>query len=292
MSKFLKYFFLLAVVAFFSQTAFAQFEGATATFYRDGKDNPQPNGNPYILGDPISSGPVELEFKGGEYNVYFQIRWNKPLAANFPGRVLVTNDKDEYKDQLDPRYFPKGLQDITHRFILRPGNYRLKLVHKENPDQVYFSTSFSVIDKVGTRVAGNQKAGQAQFWVCGKVDDDWNPVDPAGDAATGRFNLRAGQPFEILIKNGNPFGTLFLGIVIHKQGPDGKDTDFVDEFQTDQLNEQTTTKWATEGGLPGNLRTLSAGTYTIYVINWYKRQVNYHPGNFTDYYSKATVVVR
>jgi hypothetical protein len=288
MSRFFKYVFLLAVVGFFSQTAWAQFDGATATFYRSGKDNPTPNSTPYILGDPIS-GPVELEFKGTEYNVYFQIKWNRPLAANFPGRVLVTNEKDEYQDQLNPRYLPKGLQDITHRFILRPGSYKLKIVQKENPETVYFSAPFTVIDKVGARASGNQKSGQAQFWVCGKVDDDWNPVNPAGNA--GRFALRAGQPFEILIKNnGKPFGTYFLGIIIHTQGPDGSDTGFVTEFQTDPIND-TTTKWATEGGLPG-LNSLPAGTYTIYVIDWYKRQVNEHSGNFTEYYSKATVVVR
>jgi len=69
-------------------------------------------------------------------------------------------------------------------------------------------------------------------------------------------------PFNVLFENPTPVGIDFIGIVFHKQGPDGKDVAFVTEYQQNigELNR----KYATVGD---QLR-LPAGIYSVYIIAW------------------------
>lgn len=143
--------------------------------------------------------------------------------------------------------------------------------------------------------AAQEEKKYAKLIICESVDDDWKPVGAAkvvGEAKNLEFEWPADKKYNILIDNRpNIFAANFLGIILHKQGADGKDTDFIDEFMTDQLDEKVAKMWCTVDGLPNHSR-LAAGRYTIYVIRWDKRQVNYHPGNFTDYYARITLHVK
>lgn len=134
---------------------------------------------------------------------------------------------------------------------------------------------------------------KAKLWICENTDDDWNPIKPAKYIEKEKvYEWPAGKKFDVLIKNnGKPFGVTFLGIIIHEQGADGKDTGFFDEWMTDTLDDKKTTMWATVGGL-GKSDTLKPGRYSIYIIDWTKRQVNFHPGDFKDYFAKITVVIK
>lgn len=286
LSRFLSTFCFLVVAA----AAFAQFEGAKITFYKKCVEDAK-IGNKLTLSDPFS-GPAEYDFLAGRFNVFFSVKWAKPLAKNTPAKILVLDEKGTYANGYDSRYFEKGMIVLNWRFIMPPGKYTLQLVNADNADKVYVSASFAVVDRVGARATGNQKAGQAKFWVCQTVDDDWKAVGATGDVAKGEFTWPANKPFEVLVTNNSvPFGVSFLGFIIHKQGADGKDTDFVQEWQTDMLDEKKTTKWCTVGSFPG-FSGLDPGAYSIYVIDWTKRQPTYHSGNFTEYFAKIKLVVK
>ena len=78
----------------------------------------------------------------------------------------------------------------------------------------------------------------------------------------------------------------FIGIVFHKQGPDGKDVEFVNEYQQDIGEENR--KYATVG----EMLRLPAGTYSVYIIAWGKRESLVHNGNLTEYFAKTTLTVK
>ena len=78
----------------------------------------------------------------------------------------------------------------------------------------------------------------------------------------------------------------FIGIVLFKQGADGKDVEFINEYQ--QNIGEKNRKYATVGD---NFR-LPAGVYSIYIIAWGKRETMEHRGNLTEYFAKTTLTVR
>ena len=135
-------------------------------------------------------------------------------------------------------------------------------------------------------VSGASTYGQApaaaqngKVSICREIDDDWKCV---GESAEWKAN----EPFDVLFVNPKRVAVDFIGIVIHKQEADGKDGDMVNEYQQNIGEENR--KYATVGG---NFR-LPAGTYTIYIISWGKRETMYHKGNFTDYFAKTTIRVK
>jgi len=116
--------------------------------------------------------------------------------------------------------------------------------------------------------------------VCSSVDDSWKPV---GAATTWKVNV----PFNVLIVDKKPFNLDFLGIDIFRQGPDGKDSNFISEYQQ-QVSPPTSRKYATVDGLT----TLQQGKYSVYVIDWRKRELGEHDGNFKEYLAKVTLTVQ
>lgn len=115
--------------------------------------------------------------------------------------------------------------------------------------------------------------------VCKEIDDDWKCV---GESAEWAANTN----FNILFVNSVPVGVDFIGIVFHKQGSDGKDLAFINEYQ--QQMDPKYRKYATVGD---NFK-LPAGTYSVYIISWGKRESLVHNGNFTEYFAKTTLKVK
>jgi len=115
--------------------------------------------------------------------------------------------------------------------------------------------------------------------VCTEIDDDWKCV---GEAKEWTANKR----FNVLFINPVAPGVSFIGIIFHKQLPDGKDGDFLYEFQ--QQIGDTNRKYATTEAP----FYLPAGVYSIYILPWDKRDTLYHKGNFSDYYAKTTLTVK
>ncbi len=115
--------------------------------------------------------------------------------------------------------------------------------------------------------------------VCKEIDDDWKCV---GESAEWAANTN----FNVLFVNTVPVGVNFIGIVFHKQGSDGKDIAFINEYQ--QQMDPSYRKYATVGD---NFK-LPAGTYSVYIISWGKRESLVHNGNFTEYFAKTTLKVK
>lgn len=120
---------------------------------------------------------------------------------------------------------------------------------------------------------------QGKVSVCKEIDADWKCV---GESTTWPANTN----FNVLFVNPTAVGVDFIGIIFHKQGPDGKDVEFLNEYQ--QNIGETNRKYATVG----DNFNLPAGTYSIYIITWGKRETLTHYGNFSDYLAKTTLTVK
>jgi hypothetical protein len=134
-----------------------------------------------------------------------------------------------------------------------------------------FSTALAVAQKTD--------APKGKVSVCKEIDDNWKCV---GELTEWPANTN----FNMLFENQIPVGVDFIGIVFHKQGADGKDVDFINEYQ--QQMDPTYRKYATVGD---NFR-LPAGTYSVYIISWGKRETLVHNGNFKDYFAKTTLKMK
>jgi hypothetical protein len=115
--------------------------------------------------------------------------------------------------------------------------------------------------------------------ICKEVEDDWKCVGESGE-------WKARAPFNVLFKNPAPVGVDFIGIVFYKQGADGKDVEFVNEYQQD-IGEKNR-MYATTG----DQISLPVGVYSVYIIAWGKRELLMHKGNLTEYFAKTTLTVK
>jgi len=127
------------------------------------------------------------------------------------------------------------------------------------------------------KAAANTPSGKVS--ICKEIDDDWKCVGESSQWA-------ADTPFNVLFVNSTPVGVDFIGIVFYKQGADGKDVEFINEYQQ-QIGEQNR-KYATVG----DELKLPAGTYTVYIITWGKRELMMKNGNLTDYLAKTVLTVK
>jgi hypothetical protein len=247
-------------------------------YLTDGVPKKDKAGNAIISTDLAKMYNITNAFKGkgGTPNVFAVITFQ--TAEKYPGfKFEIYDSNGKFVDGGDGKTSGEKKLSIGMFIVNDSGTYTIKAFRDNNTDKPIATSTFTVVGLpkpapiVGTGV----------LTVCKDTDDDWKPI---GASTT----WKAGESFNILLTNGGkPFGTLFLGIVIHKQGSDGKDTDFVDERQTEQLGEKSN-KYATVGGL----MSLPPGVYTIYVINWYNREINVHNGNFKEYYAKTTLTVK
>lgn len=269
-------FMTLLVGSAFSQTA------PKLTLHNDGK---------HVKGDAFTTSPHTLNFvfKGSVPNFWVKLTQPTVAKSNVSYRIVVFDSKNIIERDMKLG-IQIGKKEITFPMMLRPGTYTAKMVSINDENKVYHNYEVTVTDTKGPRATGDQKAGQAKVWICQDTDDKWNALDPA-PVKDNVYTWPANKTFNVMVKNnGKAFGTSFLGFVVHKQGPDGKDTDFVNEVQTDML-QSGNTMWASVTGLPG-MTSLPAGTYTLYVIDWGKRQINMHPGNFTEYFAKITLHIK
>jgi hypothetical protein len=129
------------------------------------------------------------------------------------------------------------------------------------------------------KTAGSTPAPQGKVSICKEIDDDWKCVGQSNEWA-------ANSPFNVLFENQKPVGVDFIGIVFYKQGADGKDVEFINEYQ--QNIGEKNTKYATVG----DELKLPAGAYSVYVITWGKRELMMKRGNLTDYLAKTVLTVK
>ena len=127
----------------------------------------------------------------------------------------------------------------------------------------------------------SDKTGEvkATVSICKEIDDDWKCVDQSNE-------WKANVPFNVLFENKKPVGVDFIGIVFYKQGKDGKDVEFINEYQ--QNIGEKNSKYATVG----DELKLPAGIYSVYVITWGKRELMMKNGNYTEYLAKTVLTVK
>lgn len=128
-------------------------------------------------------------------------------------------------------------------------------------------------------LSASTAAGQGKVSICKEIDDDWKCVGQSNQWA-------ANSPFNVLFENPAPVGVDFIGIIFYRQGADGKDTEFINEYQ--QNIGEKNRKYATVG----DELKLPAGVYSVYIISWGKRETMEHRGNLTEYFAKTVLTVK
>lgn len=195
--------------------------------------------------------------------------------------MVTKNDADgEYVQNIDYWASPQHTTAYIPFTINIPGKYFVRMVNYFDKSQVWAATDFSVgEDTAGPRATGNTAAGQGKVSICTEIDDNWKCVGASNQ-------WKANTPFNVLFENPTPSGVDFIGIVFHKQGANGKDVEFVNEYQ--QNIGETNRKYATVG----DQLKLPAGVYSVYIIDWRKREVMVHNGNLTEYFAKMSLTVK
>jgi hypothetical protein len=203
-----------------------------------------------------------------------------PTGAGVTFMVTKNDANGEYVQNIDYAVSPNHTTAYARLTINTAGKYFVRLANYYNKAQVWAVTDFTVgADTIGPRAAGNTPAGQGKVSICKEIDDKWNCVGEASE-------WRAQAGFNVLFKNPTPVGTEFIGIIFYKQAPDGKDVEFMNEYQ--QNIGEKNRFYATTG----SEISLPAGTYSVYIIAWGKREVMEHRGNLTEYFAKTTLTVR
>jgi hypothetical protein len=203
-----------------------------------------------------------------------------PTGAGITFMITKNDPAGEYVQNVDYAATPHHTTAYARLTINEPGKYFVRMANYYNKAQVWATTDFAVgADTKGPRAAGNTPSGQGRVEICKEIDDNWQCVGEAKQ-------WPAHASFNVLFENPAPVGVDFIGIIFYKQGADGKDTEFVNEYQQNIGDKNR--KYATVGD---ELR-LPAGTYSVYIIAWGKREVMEHRGNLTEYFAKTTLSVQ
>jgi len=205
-----------------------------------------------------------------------------PVPTGAGVTFMITKDSadGEYVENKDYVVTPQHTTAYAQFTINTPGKYVVRLANYYNKSQIWAQSDFTIgADTVGPRSVGNTAAGGGQVWICKTVDDNWNCVGGANE-------WKANAGFDVLFKNPTPVGIDFIGIIFYKQGPDGKDVEFINEYQQNIGDKNRF--YATQN----NESSLPAGKYSVYVIPWGKRETMVHNGNLSEYFAKMTLTVK
>ena len=219
--------------------------------------------------------------KGTLRNVYVLATFT-PVATGARITFMITKDDagGEYVQNMDYYASPQHTTAYIPFTINTPGKYFVRMANYFDKSQVWATTDFTVgEDTVGPRAMGNTAAGQGKVSICKEIDDNWKCVGASNE-------WKANTPFNVLFENPTPSGVDFVGIVFHQQGADGKDVEFVNDYQQNIGLENR--KYATTG----DSLSLPAGVYSVYIIAWGKRETMEHRGNLTEYFAKTTLTVK
>jgi hypothetical protein len=206
-----------------------------------------------------------------------------PVPTGAGVTFMITKDtaEGEYVENKDYQVSPQHTTAYAQFTINTPGKYVVRLANYYNKSQIWAQSDFSIgADTVGPRSVGNTAAGGGQVSICKTVDDNWNCVGGANE-------WKANEGFDVLFKNPTPVGVDFIGIIFYKQGADGKDVEFINEYQQNIGDKNRF--YAT---VNNELKLSAPGKYSVYIIAWGKRETMVHNGNLTEYFAKMTLTVK
>jgi hypothetical protein len=219
--------------------------------------------------------------KGALRNVFVVATF--PALTTGAGITFMVTKNDasgEYVQNIDYTASARHTTAYARLTVNPPGKYFVRMANYYDKSQVWATTVFTVgEDTVGARAAGNTVAGKGKVSICKEIDDNWYCVGESNQWPTN-------APFNVLFKNPTPVGVEFIGIIFYQQDADGKDVDFVNEYQ--QNIGEKNRFYATVG----NELKMPAGVYSVYIIAWGKRETMEHRGNLTEYFAKTTLTVR
>ena len=219
--------------------------------------------------------------KGTLRNIHIVYSFPKVPTGTALTFMITRNDANgEYVENKDYQVSPQHTTAYAQFTINTPGKYFVRLANYYNKSQVWATSEFTIgADTVGPRSTGNTAAGGGQVWICKSVDDNWNCVG-------GANQWQANKGFDVLFKNPTPVGADFIGIIFYKQDASGKDVEFINEYQQNIGDKNR--MYATQN----NELSLPAGTYSLYIIPWGKRETMEHRGNLKEYFAKMTLTVK
>lgn len=219
--------------------------------------------------------------KGTSRNVFMVATFPPvPTGAALAFKITKNDADGEYVHMLYYTVTQHHKTAWAEATINQPGKYFVQMMNYYPPNQVWGTATFTVgEDKVGPRATGNTAAGGGKVEICKEVDDNWKCVEASNQ-------WKANTPFNVFFENPVAARVDFIGIVFHKQGADGKDVEFVNEYQQ-------TSVARIESMRPSAIQLrLPAGVYSVYIIDWRKREVSEHKGNLTEYFAKTTLTVK
>jgi hypothetical protein len=203
-----------------------------------------------------------------------------PTGAGITFMITKNDANGEYVQNMDYAAMPQHTTAYVPFTINTPGKYFVRMTNYYDKSQVWATTDFTVgEDAVGPRAVGNTAAGQGKVSICKEIDDNWACVGESSE-------WKAQSPFNVFFKNPTPVGVDFIGIIFFKQGANGKDVEFVNEYQ--QNIGEKNRLYATTG----DSLSLPAGVYSVYIIAWGKRETMEHRGNLTEYFAKTILRVK
>jgi len=219
--------------------------------------------------------------KGTLRNIHIVDTFTKvPTGAAVTFMITKNDANGEYVENKDYQVSAQHTTAYAQFTINTPGKYFVRLANYYNKSQVWATSEFTIgADTVGPRSTGNTAAGGGQVWICKSVGDNWNCVG-------GSNQWPANKGFDVLFKNPTPVGADFIGIIFYKQDASGKDVGFINEYQQNIGDKNR--MYATQG----NELSLPAGTYSVYIIPWGKRETMEHRGNLKEYFAKMTLTVK
>ena len=220
--------------------------------------------------------------KGTLRNIHVVYTFPKvPTGAGVTFMITKDTADGEYVENKDYQVSPQHTTAYAQFTINTPGKYVVRLANYYNKSQIWAQSDFTIgADTVGPRSVGNTAAGGGEVSICKTVDDNWNCVGGANE-------WKANEGFDVLFKNPTPVGIDFIGIIFYKQGADGKDGEFINEYQ--QNIGEKNRFYAT---VNNELKLSAPGKYSVYIIAWGKRETMVHNGNLTEYFAKMTLTVK
>ncbi|MCC6132439.1 MAG: hypothetical protein IT186_21150 [Acidobacteria bacterium] len=273
--------------------ALAQFDGAKIEIFASGKPSPKnfsdriPEGAP--LPDPVRLKPAA---KPTDCNLFYRVTWTKPLAQDERAYAVVVDEKGRMVSAQGKPFVDKGARELTGCYTLKDGSYKLRLASRDDYEKSYVERPFAVgSGKAAGAATATGGIGTSRVWICDDTDDDLKPLKFSGDPEKGLMSWPSGKDFNILVKNSKSFNVNQIKIVIHHQNADGSDGKFVFETRSDTLRD-TSTMWASTGGITPGSRGLEPGAYTVYVIDDHQGEVYEHKGGFSEYFSRIKLTVK
>lgn len=170
--------------------------------------------------------------------------------------------------------------------VTEPGKYVAKFYPRDNPSKPYGSCKFTVVSAKngGPNNVSTKVEGTARMYMCSGYDKK------SGKPTGVKKELKAGSCANFLIDLGKVRDDLqYFGWVVYKNGATVEENEYIDQKYQDE-DEKHEMRYVYRDVPICLFKT--PGNYTIYCIDWYKREDGYHNSELKDYLGKIEIQVK